>query len=118
MANPDPDLREALPEALARLLGSALPRNPNLPPETAQAVVGVLPRDLRMLLRLVMRMKHDTPADCCVVCRHKDRQHGGDMGCFDCESHGRVCLGYIGIEALPFDARIYPSDPTPDDEIG
>lgn len=118
MSSPDPPLRESIIEALERLLGAALPRNPNLPPEAAQAVVGVLPRDLRMLLRLVMRVKHRTPADSCVVCNHKDRSHGGDSGCYSCEAEGRVCLDYIGVELLPFDRRIYPSDPTPNDEIG
>lgn len=63
-----------LPDAMRRLLGSALPVGKT-------AVVGVLPADLRAVLQLVRRFKVRTPADGCVVCHHKDREHRGDGAC-------------------------------------
>lgn len=49
------------------------------------------------VLRLLKRIKNHTPADGCMVCRHKDREHGAER-CYSCEGEGRTCLEFVSTE--------------------
>jgi hypothetical protein len=83
---------------MTRLLIAALPQDPGLDPEARQALVSVRSADLRSVLALLKRIKNRVPADGCVVCHHKDREHL--PGCLAPSCH---CDTFIGIESLPFD---------------
>ncbi len=88
-----------LRDAMRRLLRAALPAD-------GREGVTVPPGDLRAVLQLVKRVKNRTPADSCVVCRHKDREHYA-TGCYGADlSEGSccTCVEFVPIADVPFDS--------------
>jgi hypothetical protein len=86
------------------------------PPDGREGVT-VSPGDLKAVLRLVKRFKNRTPADGCVVCHHKDREHRGDGACmaplesFMLPAHPDAgtllckCDAFVPVADVPFDVK-------------
>lgn len=58
-------------------------------------------------LQLLKSINLHTPADGCVICRHKDREHRGS--CDTCPEFGRICLEFVSAETarqIIFDAIV------------
>ena len=103
--------------AMRRLMRAAFP------PDGREGVT-VPPEDLRAVLQLVKRLKNRTPADGCVVCRHKDREHRGDGACMAPLDPGPrplpmhpnagtllcKCDEFVPVADVPFDNPEYNAD--------
>ena len=97
-----------LRDAMRRLFAAAVPATPTEPHATPPEMVLVQRTDLRAVLQLVKRLKNRTPADSCVVCRHKDREHYS-TGChahnLDTDGARCGCDEFVSVDDVPFDRR-------------